>query len=68
MIEPLKVVDIDYWEWDAFLQAGERRFYFQFNGQKNREPSVGDALNFLVIDPFSSSKEAIEYLRNNGYV
>jgi hypothetical protein len=41
-----KIVDVDYWENDAFLVVDGKRHYFQFS----KEPTFKDALWYLFCE------------------
>ena len=41
-----KIVDIDYWENDAFLMVDGDKHYFQFG----KEPTLAEALQFLFSE------------------
>lgn len=48
MVENLEyeIVDIDYWEKDAILKVGDKRYYFQFDNS----PTIFEALEFFKKD------------------
>ena len=40
-----KIVEVDLWEKDAILLVGDKKVYFQFDGD---EPTLEDAVWYLV--------------------
>lgn len=62
------IVDVDLWEWDAFLviENDDKRYWFSFNGQKTHYPTLEDAIKFFERDEWTTSKEALASLRKVG--
>ena len=48
MVEKLEyeIVHIDYWEHDALLKVGDKKYYFQFD----ESPTIFEALEFFKRD------------------
>lgn len=42
-----EIVDVDFWECDAFLVVDGKRHFFQFS---DNDPSLANALTFLFLE------------------
>lgn len=66
------IVNVDFWEWDAFLviEDDDTRYFFSFNGEdeqgKTHYPTLEDAIKFFEHDEWIDSMDALASLKRVG--